>query len=100
MADLARAVNIAGLRRIAQSRLPRAIVGFCDGGPEDETTLRDNCAAFQRVRLLPKVLVNVSKVDTKASIFGREAALPLAVAATGGSRAGRHGPGVLPAARA
>src|ERR1044071_1034982 len=91
MADLARAVNIADLRRIAQRRLPRAIFDFFDGGAEDETTLRDNCAAFQRVRLLPKVLVNVSKVDTKASIFGREAALPLAVAPTGGISAGRYG---------
>ena len=91
MADLARAVNIADLRRIAQRRLPRAIFDFFDGGAEDETTLRDNCAAFQRVRLLPKVLVNVSKVDTKVSIFGREAALPLAIAPTGGISAGRYG---------
>ena len=91
MADLARAVNITDLRRIAQRRLPRAIFDFFDGGAEDETTLRDNCAAFQRVRLLPKVLVNVSKVDTKVSVFGREAALPLAIAPTGGISAGRYG---------
>src|SRR6185369_5613749 len=91
MADLARAVNIADLRRIAQRRLPRAIFDFFDGGAEDETTLRDNCAAFQRVRLLPKVLVNVAQVDTRAQIFGREAALPLAIAPTGGISAGRYG---------
>jgi (S)-mandelate dehydrogenase len=91
MADLARAVNIADLRRLAQRRLPRAIFDFFDGGAEDEVTLRDNRAAFERVRLLPKVLVNVAQVDTRAQIFGREAALPLAIAPTGGISAGRYG---------
>src|SRR6185295_12770215 len=91
MADLARAVNIADLRRIAQRRLPRAIFDFFDGGAEDETTLRDNCAAFQRVRLLPRVLVDVASVDLKTEIFGKPAALPLAIAPTGGISAGRFG---------
>ena len=91
MPGLHKAINIEDLRRLARRRLPRAIFDFFDGGAEDEVTLRDNCAAFQRVRLLPKVLVNVSKVDTKVSIFGREAALPLAIAPTGGISAGRYG---------
>src|SRR6185295_17535725 len=91
MADLARAVNIADLRRIAQRRLPRAIFDFFDGGAEDETTLRENRAAFARVRLLPKVLVNVAKVDTTVSLFNKTANLPLAVAPTGGISAGRYG---------
>ena len=64
MADLAKAVNIEDLRRLAQRRLPRAIFDFFDGGAEDEVTLRENRAAFERVRLLPQVLVNVSQVDT------------------------------------
>src|SRR5690349_5992677 len=57
MADLNRVVSIEDLRTIARRRLPRAIFDFFDGGAEDEVTLRENCAAFQRVRLLPKVLV-------------------------------------------
>src|ERR1041384_3005429 len=91
MADLARAVNIADLRRIAQRRLPRAIFDFFDGGAGAGPPRGASGAGSQRVRLLQKVLVNVSKVDTKASIFGREAALPLAVAPTGGISAGRYG---------
>src|SRR6476660_10462221 len=91
MADLARAVNIADLRRLAQRRLPRAIFDFFDGGAEDEVTLRENRAAFERVRLLPKVLVNVSKVDLGADLFGVRATLPLAIAPTGGISAGRAG---------
>jgi (S)-mandelate dehydrogenase len=91
MADLARAVNIEDLRVMARRRVPRAIFDFFDGGAEDEVTLRDNCAAFQRVRLLPKVLVDVSRVDTETEVLGRKASLPLAIAPTGGISAGRAG---------
>src|SRR2546425_1899643 len=91
MADLDHAVSIEDLRRLAQRRLPRAIFDFFDGGAEDEVTLRENRAAFERVRLLPKVLVNVAQVDTKVTIFNKEASLPLAIAPTGGISAGRSG---------
>jgi (S)-mandelate dehydrogenase len=91
MADLSRAVNIEDLRRIARRRLPRAIFDFFDGGAEDESTLRENRAAFERVRLLPRVLVDVAEVDTRAQILGKESQLPLAVAPTGGIGVGRPG---------
>src|SRR5687767_5982771 len=85
------AVNIEDLRVMAKRRLPRAIFDFFDGGAEDEVTLRENRAAFERVRLLPKVLVDVSKIDTSIEVFGKPAALPLAIAPTGGISAGRAG---------
>ena len=91
MPKLSDAVNIEDLRGLAKSRLPRAIFDFFDGGAEDEVTLRENRAAFERVRLLPRVLVNVAEVDTRANIFGKEANLPLAIAPTGGISAGRAG---------
>jgi len=85
------AVNIEDLRVLAKRRLPRAIFDFFDGGAEDEVTLRENRAAFERVRLLPRVLVDVAVVDTRVNIFGKETNLPLAIAPTGGISAGRHG---------
>src|SRR5678816_699116 len=91
MADPAKAINIEDLRVLARRRLPRAIFDFFDGGAEDEVTLRENRAAFERVRLLPKVLVNVSSVDTRISLWGTESGLPLAIAPTGGISAGRFG---------
>ena len=89
------AINIEDLRRLARRRLPRAIFDFFDGGAEDEVTLRANRAAFERVRLLPKVLVNVAQVDTKVRLFGTEANLPLAIGPTGGIAAGRPGADVM-----
>jgi (S)-mandelate dehydrogenase len=91
MADLAGAISIEDLRRMAKARLPQAIFDFFDGGAEDEVSLRDNRAAFERVRLLPKVLVNVAQVETQCSLFGKQASLPLAIGPTGGIGAGRPG---------
>src|SRR5688572_17851424 len=91
MAKLSEAVNIEDLRGLAKSRLPRAIFDFFDGGAEDEVTLRENRAAFERVRLLPKVLVDVAEVDTGTQIFGSPSKLPLAIGPTGGIGAGRPG---------
>jgi (S)-mandelate dehydrogenase len=88
---LTAAVSIEDLRLMARRRLPRAIFDFFDGGAEDESTLRENRAAFERVRLLPKVLVNVAAVDTKVDLWGTPSALPLAIAPTGGISAGRAG---------
>ena len=76
---------------MARRRLPRAIFDFFDGGAEDEVTLRGNRAAFERVRLLPKVLVNVAEVDMATELFGVKATLPLAIAPTGGISAWRAG---------
>ncbi len=91
MSDLSRAYSIEDLRRMAKRRLPRAVFDFFDGGAEDETTLRENRAAFERVRLLPKVLVDVAKVDPSTLIFGKPSALPFAVGPTGALGAGRPG---------
>ncbi|MGQ0652580.1 MAG: alpha-hydroxy acid oxidase [Betaproteobacteria bacterium] len=91
MGALEKTINIEDLRALARRRLPRAIFDFFDGGAEDEVTLRGNRAAFERVRLLPKVLVNVRDVDTRIEVFGKPSSLPLAIAPTGGISAGRVG---------
>jgi (S)-mandelate dehydrogenase len=81
--SLRRAWSIEDLRRLAQRRLPRAVFDFYDGGAEDETTLRDNRAAFQRTRIIPRTLLDVSRIDTATRLLGERAALPIAVAPTG-----------------
>ena len=78
-----KAFNIEELRLVAKRRLPRAIFDFIDGGAEEEGTLRDNRAAFSRIRLAPKVLVDVSRIDTGTTILGGPSKLPIAIAPTG-----------------
>jgi (S)-mandelate dehydrogenase len=86
-----RAHTIAELRAIAKNRLPRSIFDFFDGGAEDEISLRDNEAGFGRLRFAPHVLNDVSKVDMTTPLLGLTAAMPLAIAPTGGAGFGRPG---------
>jgi (S)-mandelate dehydrogenase len=95
MPNLARAFTIEDLRLLAKRRVPRSVFDFYDGGAETESTLRENRAAFERVRLLPKVLVDVSQVDTGIDIFGARSSLPMAIAPTGGVGTGRNGADVM-----
>ena len=81
--NAASACSIADLREAAGRRLPRAIFDFFDGGAEDEITLRDNVAAFARLRLLPRVLTGVAAIDTATVLLGQPATLPMAIAPTG-----------------
>jgi (S)-mandelate dehydrogenase len=89
-AAVLRAWSIEDLRRLARRRLPRCIFDFFDGGAEDEATLRSNRAAFERVRIAPRTLVDVTRVDPSTSILGARSALPLAVGPTGGVGFGWH----------
>ena len=89
--NVAKAYSIEDLRLSAKRRLPQAIFDFFDGGAEDEVTLRDNEAAYKRIQLLPRVLTDVSEIDTSTVILGKPAALPMAIAPTGAVGFGWHG---------
>jgi (S)-mandelate dehydrogenase len=82
-ARLARAWSIDALRTLAAARLPRPVFDFYDGGAEDEQSLRANAAAFERVALVPRAFVDVSRVDTRCELLGAAAALPMAIAPMG-----------------
>jgi (S)-mandelate dehydrogenase len=75
--------SIERLRAAARRRLPRGVFDFYDGGAEDEVTLADNCSAFQRIRLRPRVLRDVSRVDISTPLFGAPLGMPMAIGPTG-----------------
>lgn len=81
--NLAAALSIDDLRRLARRRLPRSVFDFIDGGAEDETTLADNRAAFDRVRLRPRVLQDVRAPALRCEITGTPADAPIVVAPMG-----------------
>jgi len=56
------------------------------GGAADEITLRWNHQAYERIRLKPKVLVDVSKVDTRVVLYGLELPFPILLAPTGAQK--------------
>lgn len=53
---------------------------YACGGAADEITLRANCEDWQRIRLNPRVLVDVSKIDLKTEFLGQTFDLPVLLA--------------------
>ncbi len=70
-------------RALAERRLPRFLFDYVDGGAGDERTLAANVADFAALRLRQRVLVDVSRVETRAKLAGQDCALPLALAPVG-----------------
>jgi L-lactate dehydrogenase (cytochrome) len=83
---LARAASVADLRLLARRRAPRAVFDYTDGAAGDEICLRRARQAFGRVEFQPRVLRDVSTVDTSTTILGRASALPLVFGPTGFTR--------------
>jgi isopentenyl diphosphate isomerase/L-lactate dehydrogenase-like FMN-dependent dehydrogenase len=77
------AYNIADLREIALRRVPKGMFEFVDRGSEDEIALRNNRSAFERIRLKPRTLVDVSGRDQEITLFGHRQKMPIAIAPTG-----------------
>ena len=83
MSRLSRCHNVADLREAARRRLPRFVFEFMDRGTEDEIALRENRAGFDRLRLRPDVMVDVSRRSLATDLFGKPSSLPLAMSPTG-----------------
>src|SRR5882672_2608600 len=77
------AININDLKKLAKRRLPKIAFDFIEGGAEDELGLTENATAFQRRQLVPRYLVDVSRRDQGATIFGKTYASPFGIAPTG-----------------
>jgi len=80
---LSQAVNIADLRRMAQSRLPPVVFDYIDGGAEDEITLRDNERAFADVTFRPRQCVETPNPDLRTTVLGTTFDLPFLLAPLG-----------------
>src|SRR6201994_3519806 len=80
---LAAALTIEDLRAVARRRTPRAAFDYTDGAAEGEISLARARQGFPDVELHPRVLHDVSKVDTTATIFGGTSAMPFGIAPTG-----------------
>ncbi|MEY3552850.1 MAG: (S)-mandelate dehydrogenase [Pseudomonadota bacterium] len=83
MGRLDRCYNIADLRDVARRRLPKGVFEYIDKGTEDMVALANNRRAFEELKLLNRVLVDVSDVQFATEIFGKPAALPMVIAPTG-----------------
>ena len=77
------AVDIDALEQEARGRLDPAFYDYVAGGADAELTLADNLAAWARLRLRPRVLRDVRRVDTATTLLGTTLPTPILVAPTG-----------------
>ena len=75
-------VCVADFERLAEERLDPGAFGYYAGGSGDELALTGNVEAWRRLRLRPRVLVDVSAVSTATTVLGLPVSMPLLVAPT------------------
>ena len=80
---LADVVCLSDLEPIARQRMSTLAWEYLSCGAADEITLRWNCSAFEKLRLKPRVLVDVSRIDTGIELFGSDLAFPILLAPVG-----------------
>lgn len=95
---LAKCGNIGDLRLLAKRRLPGGVFDYFDGAAEDEVAKANNSDAFANVELRPRVLTDVSAIDTSTTIMGESVPFPIALSPTGFTRIA-HPQGELAVAR-
>ena len=92
-------VNLFELEAVAREKLSREAFDYYASGAQDEVTLRENRAAYDRISLAYRVLVDVSRRDLTTSVLGQRVALPVLVAPTAFQRLA-HPEGELATVRA
>jgi isopentenyl diphosphate isomerase/L-lactate dehydrogenase-like FMN-dependent dehydrogenase len=75
-------VNVLEYERLAADALDEGALGYFAGGACDERTLEENVAAFGRLKLRPRMLVDVSSVSGATTVLGSDVSMPLLVAPT------------------
>jgi 4-hydroxymandelate oxidase len=76
-------VDLGAFEQAARGRLDPAVYDYVAGGADDELTLTENLAAWSRLRLRPRVLRDVRRVDTATTLLGTPVPTPILVAPTG-----------------
>lgn len=75
-------INTQDLEALAADQLDKTIFDYYAGGAGDELTLNDNAEAFNRIRLRPRMLVDISNLDMSVELFGSRIDMPIMVAPT------------------
>ena len=82
--------NFHDFRELARRRLPSPIFDYIDGGADDEVTLRQNTASFERCDLVPNILRGVETLDISVRIMGQKLAMPVYCSPTALQRLFHH----------
>jgi 4-hydroxymandelate oxidase len=73
-------LSLAECEALSERKMSVMARSYACGGAADEITLRANCEDWQRIRLNPRVLVDVAKIDLKTELLGQNFDLPILLA--------------------
>ena len=73
-------INIFDYKTLAREKLPTMAYDYYASGAQDEITLRDNRAAYDRIKLLYRVLTDVSERNLSTVLFGQRVSMPILIA--------------------
>ena len=76
-------VDFDALEGLARARMPEASFAFCAAGADDEISAVENIAAWRNLRLRPRVLRDVTTIDTSVTLLGNKHPHPILIAPTG-----------------
>jgi 4-hydroxymandelate oxidase len=77
-------VCVMDFAALAKKKLDPVAWDYLEGGSEDEVSLHDNRAAFNRIVIRPRALVDVHKIDLSLELFGQKLAYPILLDPAGG----------------
>lgn len=70
-------VTVADIQRLGEAKLDNATRSYIASGADREQTLRENPEAFTRLRFRPRMLVDVSNVNTATRLLGLSVSFPV-----------------------
>jgi len=75
--DISQMVNVWDFELIAKKNVTKEAWAYLMSGADDELCFRENHAAFHRVYLKPKVLVDVDNIDMSTTVLGCKMTIPM-----------------------
>lgn len=75
-------INVFDYEPLAQARMELSAWDYFQSGSDDEVTQRANRAAFERIQLRPRVLVDVSTCDMHTTVLDTPISMPILIAPT------------------
>ena len=82
----AQPVCLTDFEPLAKAKMSPMAWEYVNSAAADEITVKWNREAFNRIRLRPRVLIDVSKLDTRVTLFGQEMPFPILLAPTSSHR--------------
>lgn len=75
-------LNLAEFEKAGEKALTKEAWAYYSSAADDEVTMHENQRAFQRYRLIPRVLINVKNIDISTTLFGTKTSMPIYITAT------------------